>query len=102
MSQSQRQEKVVSLRAFRTLKECQRLFSGYESKLESLDKADLLNELDRYKVEASRYPRHLLTIVKGEILMQVVKRKSFANELKEFADFEAKRIRLEVARRLHE
>lgn len=96
------QQKVVSLRAFRTLKECQRLFHGYESKLEALDKADLLCELDRYRTEASRYPSHLLTIVKGEILMQVVKRKSLTDELRSFAELEENRIRTEVARRLRE
>lgn len=93
---------VVSLRAFRTLRECQRLFHGYETKLENMEKSDLLCELDRYRVEAGRYPSHLLTIVKGEILMQVLRKKSLSSELRGFAEQEQLRLNLEVSRRLKE
>lgn len=95
-------DNIVSLRAYRTLRECQKLFQGYETKLETMEKADLLTELDRYRVEADRYPSHLLTIVKGEILMQVIKRRSLTNELKSFADLEERRLKQEVTRRLYE
>ncbi len=94
--------KVVSLRAFRTLKECQKLFQGYEMKLQSMEKTELLSELDRYRMEANRYPSHLLTIVKGEILMQVVKRRSLTSELQSFASGEELRLKSEVKRRLTE
>ncbi len=101
MTASQTVEKVISLRAFRTLKECQRLFKGYESKLKSMEKADLLLELDRYRVEANRYPSHLLTIVKGEILMGVLKDRSITHDLRTYAANEGERLKGEVKRRLY-
>lgn len=93
--------KVVSLRAFRTLRECQKLFKGYESKLKLMEKSDLLSELDRYRVEANRYPSHLLTIVKGEILMTVLKDRSITHDLRNYASTERERLRSEVERRLY-
>jgi len=93
---------VVSIRAFRTLRECKRLFSGYQQKLYKMNKSDLLTELDRYRIEAGRYPCHLLTIVKGEILLRILKGKSLTADLKSFAAKEEKRIQLEVSRRLHD
>ena len=67
-----------------------------------MEKAELLGELDRYRMEANRYPSHLLTIVKGEILMQVVKRRSLTSELQSFAYGEELRLKREVKRRLEE
>lgn len=93
--------KVVSLRAFRTLRECQKLFKGYESKLKVMEKSDLLSELDRYRVEANRYPSHLLTIVKGEILMGVLKDRSITHDLRTYATNEGARLKGEVERRLY-
>ena len=100
--ESQENAEIVSLRAYRTIRECQKLFRGYETKLETMEKAELLTELDRYRVEAGRYPSHLLTIVKGEILMQVIKKRSLTMELKSFADTEERRLKTEVTRRLLE
>ena len=95
-------KKVVSLRAFRTLRECQKLFKGYHVKLNAMEKADLLTELDRYRVEAGRYPSHLLTIVKGEILMKVLKHRSVTDDLRNYASEEEARLQKEVERRLHD
>lgn len=95
-------ENVVSLKAYRTLKECQRLFQGYRGRLAKMEKADLLQELDRYRKEAASYPHHLLTVVKGEILMGALKDRSLTEELKSFAVSEERRLKVEVYRRLHE
>lgn len=95
-------ENVVSLKAYRTLKECQRLFLGYKGRLEKMEKTDLLLELERYRKEAANYPHHLLTVVKGEILMTALKDRSLTSELKLFATNEEKRLKVEVYRRLHE
>jgi hypothetical protein len=93
---------LVSLQAFKTLKECQRLFQGYRERLSDMEKADLLMELERYRTEASRYPHHLLTIVKGEILMNIVREKSLTDELRAYASGEEHRLKVEMYRRLHE
>jgi hypothetical protein len=95
-------ENVVSLKAYRTLKECQKLFQGYRARLVKMDKADLLVELERYRKEAANYPHHLLTVVKGEILMNCLKSRSLTDDLKTFALSEERRLKVEVYRRLHE
>ena len=95
-------ENIVSLKAYRTLKECQKLFQGYRTRLTKMDKTDLLLELERYRKEASNYPHHLLTVVKGEILMNALKTRSLTEDLKNFALNEERRLKVEVYRRLHE
>lgn len=95
-------ENVFSLKAYRTLKECQRLFHGYRNRLIGMEKTDLLLELERYKQEAARYPHHLLTVVKGEILMATLKSRSLTEELKSYACTEERRLKVELYRRLHD
>ena len=95
-------ENIVSLKAYRTLKECQKLFQGYRNRLGKMDKTDLLLELEKYRKEAASYPHHLLTVVKGEILMNALKTRSLTDELKTFALSEERRLKVEVYRRLHE
>ncbi|HEY8278286.1 MAG TPA: hypothetical protein VIH99_01600 [Bdellovibrionota bacterium] len=95
-------DNIVSLKAFRTLKECQKLFQGYRARLGKMDKTDLLLELERYRKEAANYPHHLLTVVKGEILMNALKTRSLTDDLKNFALTEERRLKVEVYRRLHE
>jgi hypothetical protein len=95
-------ENIVSLKAYRTLKECQRLFHGYRDRLGKMEKTDLLMELERYRKEAANYPHHLLTVVKGEILMTALKTRSLTTELKLFAAAEEHRLKVEVYKRLHE
>jgi hypothetical protein len=95
-------ENIVSLKAYRTLKECQKLFLGYRARLTKMDKTDLLLELERYRKEAANYPHHLLTVVKGEILMNALKNRSLTEDLKNFALNEERRLKVEVYRRLHE
>lgn len=95
-------ENIISLKAYRTLKECQKLFQGYKGRLSKMEKTDLLLELDRYKKEAANYPHHLLTVVKGEILMTALKDRSLTEDLKSFAMNEERRLKVEVYKRLHE
>ena len=95
-------ENIVSLKAYKTLKECHKLFEGYKTRLGKMEKADLLMELDRYRQEAVRYPHHLLTVVKGEILMGELRSKSLTTELKNFAQSEERRLKVELYQRLHE
>lgn len=83
---------VISLRHFRTLRECQKLFTGYETKLQDMPKEELLQEFERYRVESSRYPTHLLTIVKGQILMKMMKRRPITSELRHFVESESDRL----------
>ena len=95
-------ENIVSLKAFKTLKECQKLFQGYRNRLTDMEKIDLLSEVERYKQEAARYPHHLLTVVKGEILMRALKDCSLTEELKSYAASEERRLKVELYKRLHE
>jgi hypothetical protein len=95
-------ENIVSLKAYRTLKECHKLFEGYKTRLGKMEKTDLLLELERYRQEASKYPHHLLTVVKGEILMGELRSKSLTTELKSFAQSEERRLKVELYQRLHE
>lgn len=92
---------VVDMRAYRTLRECQKLFVGYEAKLKDMDKATLLAEFERYRVESARYPTHLLTIVKGEILLRVMKRRPITMELRQFVEAECQRLDDEIQKRVH-
>ncbi len=93
---------VISMQAFKTLKECQRLFHGYRDRLTKMDKAELLLELERYRQEAGRYPHHLLTVVKGEILMANLREKSLSDELRTYAQKEEHRLKVEMYKRLHD
>lgn len=93
---------IVSLKAYKTLKECQKLFEGYRNRVEQMEKTDLLIEMERYRQEAARYPHHLLTVVKGEILMRAVKERSLTDELKAFALSEERRLKIEVYKRMQE
>lgn len=95
-------ENVISMQAFRTLKECQRLFTSYKGRLEKMEKTELLLELEKYRQEAGRYPNHLLTIVKGEIIMRAVRDASLTEEMRIFAKTEEHRLKVEMYRRLHE
>lgn len=92
---------VVSLRTFRTLKECQKLFIGYEDKLKGMSKDELMGELERYRVESARYPEHLLTIVKGQIILRMVRRRPISLELRHFVDSESDRLEATVAKKVH-
>ena len=91
---------VVSIRAYKTLKECQKLFASYQERITKMDKVDLLVELERYKKEAANYPSHLLTLVKGEILLKTVHAQSLSEELKGFAAQEQSRLQRELTKRL--
>ena len=93
---------VVSLKAYKSLKDCEKLFQGYKSRLETMEKTDLLIEVERYRQEASRYPHHLLTVVKGEILMRALKDRSLTEDLKNFAMNEERRLKVEMYRRMQE
>lgn len=93
-------QNVVSIRAFKTVRECQKFFKGYQSKINRMDKAELLVELERYRGEADRYPSHLLTIVKGEILMQTLSAKALSTDLREYANKEQSRLKQEIALRV--
>lgn len=93
---------VVSLKNFRTLRECQKLFAGYKDNISKLPRVDLMEEVQRYQKEAISYPHHLLTVVKGEILMSIVKKVAITEDLKNFADKEEIRLKTEVERRLYE
>lgn len=93
-------QNVVSIAAFRTFKECQKLYTNYRLSLYKMEKADLLVELERYRQEAGRYPSHLLTIVKGEILLEALRNRALTQEMQEFALKEAKRIKKEITKRL--
>ena len=95
-------ENVVSLKSFRTLKECQKLFAGYKDRVSKMPRVDLMAEVQRYQKEATNYPHHLLTVVKGEILMSIVKKVAITEDLRSFADKEEIRLKTEVVRRLHE
>lgn len=93
---------VVYLKAYRTLKECDKLFVGYRARVEKMDRDTLLLELERYKQEAQNYPHHLLTVVKGEILMGAAKTVAVSPELRAFASREEIRLKEEVRKRLHQ
>lgn len=93
---------TVSLRAYRTLKECRVLFNGYDQRLSNMEKGELLSELERYRTESNRYPNHLLTIVKGEILMKELKKRATTAELKAYIQEEEVRLYIEINRRLYE
>jgi hypothetical protein len=91
---------VTSLTAYRTLKEYKLLFRGYEAKMRAADKHHLLVELENYRIESRRYPSHLLTIVKGQILLQQLDKVVVTPELKHFVVQELARLRVELSRRL--
>lgn len=95
-------ENVFCLKAYRTLKECKKLFTGYDTRVNNMDGVTFSEELERYRKEAENFPRHLLTVVKGEILMNAAKKAPISDELKDFSSKEAVRLKAEVSSRLHE
>jgi hypothetical protein len=93
---------IVSLKVYRTLKECRRLFQAYRTRLSQMHKEELLAEVLRYRTEAANYPHHLLTVMKGEILMGTVKCQAVSDDLRAFAATEEIRLTGEIMSRLHE
>jgi len=93
-------DNVISLKAHRTLIECRRLFKGYDDRLDKMDKTDLLTEFERYRKEAVNYPHHLLTLVKGEILLSKLGKMQITKELQVFINNELLRINKEIKLRL--
>ena len=92
---------VTSIRAYRTLKECRSLFEGYRARLKVMEKSKLLLELNKYSKEAKKYPGHLLTIAKGEALMEEIRQKSLTQELRKYVTQEKKRLQLNIRQRLY-
>ena len=93
-------ENIISLKAYRTLKECRNLLSQYRCRLEKSNTSDLLVEIDRYRKEVQHYPQHLLTLVKGEILTQVCNKSTFSSEVKMFVDNEGQKLKIELRKKL--
>lgn len=93
-------ENVISLKAYRTIKETQKLFAGYRTRVEKMGRDEMLEEMKRYRQEAEKYPFHLLTLIKGQILMGSAKRTALTPAFREFAMNEEARLKEEVAKRL--
>ena len=93
--------RIVSIQAYRTLKECRFLFRNYAAQLKSMDKYRLLSELNNYYEESKKYPAHLLTIAKGEVLTAVLRERSLTQELCEYAREERKRLRTKIEQRIY-
>lgn len=72
-------DNVVSLRAVRTQKECERLFEGYKKRLSVFSKDEMSTEVARFQSEMKNYPNHLLTLVKGKILLHELLRRGSTN-----------------------
>lgn len=66
------EDNVICLRSYRALKESRNLFKGYRERLWKMETAQLKEELNRYREERKNFPTHLLTLVKGQILMERV------------------------------
>ena len=73
-------ENVVSLRAVRTEKECMKLFAGYKARILLMSKEEIAVEIARFQKEMQNYPNHLLTLVKGRILLQALMDRGNTNE----------------------
>lgn len=65
-------ENVVSLKAVRTEKECVKLFVGYKNRVIAFTKEEMALEIARFQKEMHNYPNHLLTLVKGRILLNAL------------------------------
>ena len=73
-------DNVVSLKAVRTQRECERLFEGYKKRLSVFTKDEMSTEINRFQNEMKNYPNHLLTLVKGKILLKELLRRGSTNE----------------------
>jgi len=92
---------LISLGSYRAIKKCKTLFISYKDKLERMNKNDLFIELSKYRDEVARYPNHLLTALKGEILMKVVSKKAISTELRTYAINEELRLKKTIKMRLY-
>lgn len=66
-----------------------------------MNKAELLSELEKFRKESDSFPEHLLTLVKGEILLTNVERVATTPELNRFVKKELARISHSLKVRLH-
>lgn len=93
---------IFNLRACRVLHECRRLFFGYKNRLSQMSRLEFLGELNRYRNEVINFPNHLLTLVKGELLLSQAKRFTFDDIIQDFIKSESNRIAAEIERRRHD
>jgi len=91
---------IVSLKQYKTLKECYKLFQGYGKSIQLYGQEQFTEEVKKYIKEASTYPHHLLTIVKGRYLINEAKNREIP-EFTSFIEQEHKRLEEEVNGRLY-
>jgi len=65
-------ENVISLKKARIEKDCVTLFAGYKARIVLMDKEEIAVEISRFQKEMHNYPNHLLTLVKGRILLNAL------------------------------
>ncbi len=83
---------VISLQAYKKLKECHKRCLGYQKKLMGMDNMELILELERYSEEFDKDSHSFMTVVKGRLLMRILKQKSLTNILKKYVASEEARI----------
>ena len=93
---------IISLKNYKTIKECRSLFQGYGRRVAEMNKEELLAEFARYTKEATNFPNHLLTLVKGEILLANLERVATTPEMKKYIFEEQARIKGKYEARLQE
>ena len=71
---------VISLQAYRVEKDCQQLFKGYKDRINNFTKEQFHQELLNFQQEFQKFPNHLLTIVKGQILLRAMIARGSTNE----------------------
>lgn len=91
---------TINLRQYKVIKDCFLLFKGYKERIVNMSNNELVEELSRYKTEMSNYPNHLLTIVKGKLLMTEFINRDIQTDT--FVKTEKNRIELVINKRLEE
>lgn len=60
-------DNVVDMKAYRTWKECYKLYSGYKTKVSQMMPDQVAEERCKLNTEMEKFPNHLLTKVKAMI-----------------------------------
>lgn len=91
---------VISILALRTLKDGRELMADYKKLLAKMPVTEREGQLVLWASEANKYPDHLLTIVKGEAILDSISETTMTSDMRWCFDNARLHVQAQIERRL--
>lgn len=88
--------KVVNLGTFKLLREQRKAQSEYAGRLMTMEKAELLVELLKFKDNYTKNPRDLQSMIRSQMLMEELEKKAELGHLREIANEYKRKLALKI------